>query len=101
MKTRAFYFCTSILLIAFASCNPAPKLYRIDNKKRISIFQLDNTSLNTVKKYLSNFSSKAIQDTIIIMYDYNHEQCWNYIDKEWTDENLKQVFHIFKPNTRT
>lgn len=89
MKRSTFYFFAITLLAAFASCNPTPKLYRIDDTKRISIFQLDDTSLNAVKKYLSNFSSKAIQDTIIIMYDYNNEQCWNYIDKVWTDGQFK------------
>jgi len=95
MKVIFIFISFSILLITFGGCHPNTKLYRYNDNKRISIFKLNQTSLSAVKKYLSNFSQKPIQDTIIIKYDYNNETCWNTLDKMMTEEEIKRkVFHI-------
>jgi hypothetical protein len=81
----------AISSLLFWSCNSNVKtLYRFDDKRRISVFQLSDTSLKAVKQYLHNVTGKTIQDTVIIMYDYNNETCWNYIDEHETDDQLKE-----------
>ena len=89
MKASFIFVLFAFLIIAFWGCHPETTLYRFDDNKRISIFKLNETSLSAVKKYLSNFSNKAIQDTIIIKYDYNNETCWNTLDKIKTEEEMR------------
>lgn len=95
MKASFIFILFAFLMIAFWGCHPETTLYRFDDNKRISIFKLNETSLTAVKKYLSNFSNKAIQDTIIIKYDYNNETCWNTLDNIKTEEEMKaKVLYI-------
>jgi len=95
MKVGLINLLILFALIIFVGCSPHGPLYRFDDERRISIYQLEDSSLNAVKKYLSQFSNKAIQDTIIIMYDYNNETCWNSLDEKMKDEEIKgKVFCI-------
>lgn len=90
MKCKAALILAATILLFSISCKQTATLHRFDDKKRISVFQLSDSSLMAVKNYLAAFSTKKIQDTIIIMYDYNHETCWNFIDQNETDEKLKE-----------
>lgn len=89
MKSNFIFILSTFFVITFFGCQPEVKLYRFNDNKKISIFKLNEPSLSAVKKYLSTFSHKAIQDTIIIMYDYNNETCWNTLDKMKTEEEMK------------
>ncbi|MEI8052223.1 MAG: hypothetical protein WCH52_00620 [Bacteroidota bacterium] len=98
MKCKAILIPAITFLLFSISCKQTATLHRFDDKKRISVFQLSDTSLMAVKNYLAAFSTKKIQDTIIIMYDYNHETCWNFIDQNETDEQLKQRVNYIQIN---
>lgn len=92
MKVGLINLLFILSLISFVGCAPHGPLYRFDDDKRISIYQLEDSSLNAVKKYLSQFSNKAIQDTIIIKYDYNNETCWSILDEKVSDEEMKRRY---------
>jgi hypothetical protein len=98
MKYKVILIPAITFLLFSISCKQTATLHRFDDKKRISVFQLSDTSLMAVKNYLAAFSTKKIQDTIIIMYDYNHETCWNFIDQNETDEQQKQRVNYIQIN---
>ena len=92
----------SIILLGFVlfiGCRPQVKLYKFDDNKKISVFQLSDSSLISVKNYLHNITGKTIQDTIIIMYDYNNETCWNLGDQLRTDDEMKENTACFISKT--
>ena len=92
MKVGLIHLLFIFSLISFLGCAPHGPLYRFDDDKRISVYQLEDSSFSAVKKYLSQFSNKAIQDSIIIKYDYNNETCWSVLDEKMTDEEMKNKF---------
>lgn len=92
MKVGLINLLILFVLIIFVGCSPHGPLYRFDDDRRISVYQLEDSSLSVVKKYLSQFSNKAIQDTIIIKYDYNNETCWSILDENVSDEEMKRRY---------
>lgn len=69
-------------------CTPTKKLYRNGDSSRISSQQLNDTTFDDLKKYLTSITNAELKDTIIIKYDYNNETCWDELDKR-DDDNVK------------
>ena len=80
----------AILITTLFSCAPNAKLYRSDNKKHIYTGQLSSTDYTSLKQLLASNSKTALQDTLIIRYDYNYETCWNTLDQQ-DDANINRV----------
>lgn len=51
------------------------------NSKRISSGKLSNEQIDFVKKFLSPYTSE-LQDTIVIKYDFNKDDCWELLDAQ-------------------
>ena len=90
MKTP-FSFCIFliVILIFTESCNSS-RLYRLDDKNRISHGQLSESTFNALKQFLTTTTNATLKDTIIIKYDYNNETCWDILDQK--DDNYIMGF---------
>lgn len=88
---RNFFHITSLIAILFLteSCNSS-RLYRLEDKNKISHGQLSESTFNTLKQFLTTTSNATLKDTIIIKYDFNNETCWDLLDQK--DDNYIMGF---------
>lgn len=87
-------------------CTPTKRLYRNGDSSRISSQQLNDTTFDDLKKYLTSITNAELKDTIIIKYDYNNETCWDELDKRdddnvksfiiWNEERVKSLLMLRK-----
>ena len=66
-------------------CTPARKLYRSNDKNKVSSEKLSDSTFANLKQYLTSITKTQLKDTIIIKYDYNNETCWDLLDQEKDD----------------
>lgn len=71
---------TLISLFTLCSCAANRRLYTNKDDGQVSHGILNDSSLIAVKSFCQQHSSAPVNDTIIIKYDFNHENCWNTLD---------------------
>ncbi len=76
-------FCFTLSLIS--GCDTTSKFIGKKIEEKVTIGQLDNGKFNEIKRILAERSSGSLNDTIIIKYDYNNNQCWSLLDQENDD----------------
>ncbi len=69
-----------ILTFLFYSCGANRRLYTNKDDGQISHGILNDSSYIAIKSFCQQYSSVQVNDTIIIKYDFNHENCWNTLD---------------------
>lgn len=73
------------IILYMLGCTPAKKLYRSNDKNKISSEKLSDSTFANLKQYLTSIAKTQLKDTIIIKYDYNNETCWDELDKRSDD----------------
>ena len=73
------------IILYMLGCSPAKKLYRSNDKNKISSEKLSDSTFANLKNYLTSITKAQLKDTIIIKYDYNNETCWDELDKRSDD----------------
>ncbi|MCX2574657.1 hypothetical protein [Pedobacter sandarakinus] len=74
---KSYMFILACLLIY--SCSP--KLYT-DEKNRYQAGTLSDSQFDSLKTYLRQNNRAILQDTIIIKYDFNKDNCWIEIQNQ-------------------
>lgn len=86
MKRNFHTFLLAIFVLTIIhSCGPYSKLYRSDNTDRNYNRILSDSTYNTLKLFLVKTTSKKLNDTLLIKYDYNNETCWDLLDQKVDD----------------
>lgn len=87
MKQYFLYFIALIIILTIAeSCGTTSQFYGYGDKNSNYNGQLNDTTFNAVKQFLTATTSAKLKDTIIIKYDYNNETCWNMLDQRSDDQ---------------
>ena len=83
-KLAVLFFISLYML----GCTPTRKLYRSNDKNKVSSEKLSDSTFANLKQFLTSITKTQLKDTIIIKYDYNNETCWDELDKR-SDDNVK------------
>ncbi len=82
MKIRFTHIAILIALQSiFVGCGSTGRLYNQEDEKRVSSGKLDDSTYNSLRQLLSTSGGQALNDTIIIKYDYQGDDCWNLLDQ--------------------
>ena len=73
-----------------SSCTTLKKSHAKQLEENVTVGQLDEEKYNEIKKILTEKSPQALNDTIIIRYDYNNNECWRALDQE-NDNYIKSM----------
>lgn len=76
--TNTIFF-SLFLLIYLTNCSTSSTLPKSSQHKKNV---LDTEELKSLKSYLQGFYQIKIQDTIIIKYDFNNDNCWDALDNQ-------------------
>lgn len=81
MKKHFLFKIAILLLLSLsASCNFTSKLYTSNNNNRVTTGQVSESEFKNLHQILDGYTSTPLNDTILIKYDYNNENCWNNLD---------------------
>jgi hypothetical protein len=78
-----------VILTLNISCGSSSKLYRLENKNRVSSGKISDSEFADLKRFLASTNSR-VKDTILIKYDYNYETCWNRLDEQ-NDDYIRKI----------
>lgn len=84
MRKMLISFVVAAHLLLLTGCGSSAKLYRDDDPSRIYSGTLDDTTNTALRNFLSGTTS-MLKDTIIIKFDYNHDKCWEMLDRQNKD----------------
>jgi hypothetical protein len=93
-KINLQLFTLLLLSILIYSCSP--KLY-VDENKRYQAGTLTDAQVDSLHLFLKENQRLALQDTIIIKYDFNKDDCWNSLSYQ-NPEFLNNVRWTFQKN---
>ena len=82
MTKRINDYALLLCILLFSGCTSIPiaPLYLGNNNNRISSGSLNQSTYDSLKKFLRQYSATGLKDTLIIKYDYNNESCWEQLD---------------------
>ena len=83
-----FLLCNFVILASLSQSGFAQPRFGVDYSQ-IKTGQLTPDQLQQLKTYLTTKTGQEIRDTIIIKYNFNRDNCWYYMDKRETDDQIR------------
>jgi hypothetical protein len=75
-----FFKIIILLSFLFFAHHCVAQLYK--NDRRVIVRSLNVSELQKLRSFLAKYDSVAVQDTLMIAYNFNHEHCWDIMDQE-------------------
>jgi len=84
-------FFVILSLLSLNSCQPTSRIYRENDKGKVTIGKLPEEAVAIIKQHLFNITKQELKDTILIKYEYNNETCWSISDMIYKDSVIESM----------